>query len=390
MIRICHLINHLEPGGAERALVNIIANLNPGRFSNEVVTLTEPGWFARELASAGIKVNHLGMRRGIPTPSGLYALVRHLQKSKPTILQTWMYHSDLAGTIASRFVPGVRLAWNIRCSDIVMHPGQRRLGWIVWLLAHLSRKPEAVVVNSESGLRFHSGIGFHPRRWVKIVNGVDVARFRPSQHARAETRARLGIAADAPLIGLIAHFRPMKDHATFLRAAGLFAGRRPEARFVLCGYDCTADNAELSGLIGEAGLRDRISLLGFKEDVETIYPALDLLTLSSKLGEGSPNVLIEAMACGVPCVATDVGDSREIIGDAGLVVPPRDPEALARAWEKILAGREENWAIRARARAAGSYSLDRICRSYEGLYEEMAREPRILFEQSESSAKRLA
>ncbi len=390
MIRICHLINHLEPGGAERALVNLVGQLNPQRFSNEVVTLTEPGWFARELASAGVPVNDLGMRRGTPTLSGLYALIRHLRKSQPTILQTWMYHSDLAGTIASRFVPNVRLVWNVRCSDIVMHPGQKRLRSIVWLLARLSRKPDAVIANSESGLRFHAEIGFHPRRWEKIVNGVDLARFRPSGDARTKTRAGLNVDPQSPLIGLIAHFRLMKDHETFLRAAALFASRRPQARFLLCGYDCTADNAVLARLIGEAGLRNRISLLGFREDIETIYPALDVLTLSSKLGEGSPNALIEAMACGVPCVATDVGDSREIIGDAGLVVPPRNPEALAQAWEDVLAENRENWTLRARARVAGSYSLDRICRSYEALYEEMAREPHILLEHSRSSAKRVA
>jgi len=390
VIRICHLINHLEPGGAERALVNLIDGLNPKRFTNEVVTLTEPGWFDAYLKSAGVPVISLGMPRGRPTLSGLYALVRHLQKSQPSILQTWLYHSDLAGTIASQFVPGVRLVWNVRCSDIVLHPGQKRLRWIVSLLARLSRKPDAVIANSKSGMRFHADIGFHPRRWEKILNGVDLARFHPSADARMETRARLAIAAETPLIGMIAHYRVMKDHAAFLRAAALFAARHPEARFVLCGCGCDWENEALSRSIREAGLGERISLLGFREDIETIYPALDLVTLSSKLGEGCPNVLIEAMACGVPCVATDVGDAREIIGDAGLVVPPRDPEALTRAWEDVLSGNKEYWALRARARVAGSYSLDRVCRSYEALYEEMAGEPRIVLEQSQSSAQRVA
>jgi glycosyltransferase involved in cell wall biosynthesis len=390
VIRICHLINHLEPGGAERALVNLIDGLNPQRFTNEVITLTEPGWFDGYLKSAGVPVTSLGMPRGRPTLSGLYALVRHLQKSQPSILQTWLYHSDLAGTIASQFVPGVRLVWNVRCSDIVLHPGQKRLRWIVSLLARLSRKPDAVIANSKSGMRFHAEIGFRPRRWEKILNGVDLARFHPSADARMETRARLGIAAETPLIGMIAHYRLMKDHTTFLRAAALFAARHPEARFVLSGCGCDWDNEALSRSIREAGLGERISLLGFREDIEAIYPALDLVTLSSKLGEGCPNVLIEAMACGVPCVATDVGDAREIIGDAGLVVPPRDPEALARAWEEVVSGNKEYWALRARARVAGSYSLDRVCRSYEALYEEMAGEPRIVLEQSQSSAQRVA
>jgi glycosyltransferase involved in cell wall biosynthesis len=368
MIRICHIITGLDAGGAERALVNVVSHLDPSRFRNEVVSLIEPGIFGRELHAAGIPLVSLGFQRSRPELSGFLKVIRHLRRSRPAILQTWMYHADLLGSFAHCFVPSARLLWNVRCSDIAGSPESSHLRWMTRLLARMSHRPDAVIVNSRRGRVFHEKIGYRPRRWIELPNGIDTQRFRPRFEQRKQLRSLLGIRTDGPVIGLVARYHPMKDHATFLQAARKFASDHPGACFVLCGTNCDGRNENLNRMISQAGLSGRVILLGCRDDLETIYPAFDLATLSSAFGEGFPNVLTEAMACGIPCVATDVGACQEIIEGHGLIVPPRDPMALAQAWTSILAGPMEPLTRQARARACEHYGIERICQLYESTY----------------------
>jgi glycosyltransferase involved in cell wall biosynthesis len=368
LIRICHLISGLDVGGAERALVNLTQNLDRSRFSNEVVSLIEPGVFGNSLREAGIPVLSLGMRRGQPALRGLAKFVRHLHRSRPTVLQTWLSHADLLGTIAHRFAPPSRLLWNIRCTDMATSPGSTRLRRITRLLAHLSHRPDAVIVNSKPGKIFHEKLGYRPRRWIELPNGVDTERFCPRLELKEQLRASLGIHTRGPVIGMVARYHPMKDHATFLRAAAEFSRDHREARFVLCGTNCDDQNDNLNRLISDAGLGERVILLGVRDDMEKVYPAFDLATLCSTFGEGFPNTLIEAMACGVPCVATDIGASPEIIKDAGIAVAPRDSTALVKAWTSLLAEPGEVLAAKVRARVVEHYPIDRMCQLYEAAY----------------------
>jgi glycosyltransferase involved in cell wall biosynthesis len=375
VIRICHIITDLDAGGAERALVNLVSRLDPSRFRNEVISLIKPGLFGRDLRTAGIPLISLDLQRGRPTLSSFLKVVRHLRQSRPAILQTWLYHADLLGLFAHYFTPSTRLMWNVRCSDIrTSRESSPHLLWITRLLARMSYRPDAVIVNSKRGKVFHEEIGYRPRRWIELPNGVDTLRFHPRSHQRDELRSFLGIRTNGPVIGLVARYHPMKDHQTFLQASAQFVNDHPDACFVLCGANCDGQNENLNRLISQAGLSGRVILLGCREHMETIYPAFDLATLSSAFGEGFPNVLTEAMACGVPCVATDVGACREIIEDHDLIVPPRDPAALAKAWKSVLAGPTELLARNARARACEHYGIDRICDLYESIYLDVARE----------------
>ena len=371
-IKVCHLITDLEAGGAERNLVNVVTRADRTRIANEVISLLDPGIMAGELEAAGVPVTSLGMRRGRPSLKGLVSLVGHLRRTTPTILLTWLYHADFLGYLASRFAPATRLVWNLRCSDIARAPDQRPLWHLVRTLATLSAKPDVVVVNSVRGQRFHQEIGYHPKQWLHVANGVDTDRFRPRPAERASLRARLGLPADARVIGLVARLHPMKDHETFLRAASLFAERDRDARFVLCGSGCGPDSEAMRTLVESLGLAGRVVLLGERTDLDNVYPAFDVLAQSSAYGEGLPNVVIEAMACGVPCVATDVGDSRDVIGETGLVLPPRDPEALARGWEKFFTERPRTVGDNARVRILKHYSIDRARIDYESLYYHLA------------------
>lgn len=174
------------------------------------------------------------------------------------------------------------------------------------------------------------------------------------------------------MIGLVARVHDMKDHATFLKAATIFLKKRPDAVFVLAGRGTEPGLTTLAEQVSAAGLSGKVRGLGVRRDLENVYPAFDLLSLNSAYGEGCPNVLLEAMACGVPCVATDVGDCARIVGSAGQIVKAREPEVLADAWDELLCRAREELGAHARARCVESFDIRRILATYERTYEELA------------------
>ncbi len=243
--------------------------------------------------------------------------------------------------------------------------------------ARLSRLlPTRIVCCSEASRQVHVGLGYPPERMVMIPNGTDLATYRPDPLARLLVREELGIPHEAPLIGLVARFHPMKDHLTFIRAADLIQSERPEAHFLLCGDGVTWENRELATWIERVGLRSRFHLLGRRDDLPQLNSALDIASSSSYYGEAFPLVIGEAMACGVPCVVTDVGDSALIVGETGYIVPPQNPEALAAGWLRMLNQTPEaRQALGkdARRRIEARFALKTVVRRYEHLYDGLCR-----------------
>ena len=374
--RIVHLVTGLDVGGAEMMLVRLLARIDRGRFDNHVISLLPPGELAASLRSAGIPVSSLAMRRGRPSPLALARLVRRLRQLEPAVLQTWMYHADVLGTAAAALARVPALVWNIRASDVDMS----RYRWLSGLTRRVgaawSRRPDAVIVNSESGRAAHERLGFHPRRWVVIPNGIDVDDYRPDPARRAAMRAALGIADQEIAVGLVARFDPMKGHDTFLRAARTVARAHPAARFVLVGTGAEPSNRELRTLIDAAELRDRVALLGRRRDIPAVDAALDVAVMASVFGEGFPTAIAEAMACGVPGVVTEVGDAARLVGDTGWVVPPGDAAAMATAISAVLAlsaAERRDRGRTARARIVEQFSLDRATGRYEETYGSLRR-----------------
>jgi glycosyltransferase involved in cell wall biosynthesis len=363
---VLHLITGLDTGGAELMLVRLVARLDPSRHTSLVVSMTGPGSLVPALRRAGIEFHSLDMRRGWPDPRGLARLVAILRRVRPGILQTWLYHADLLGLVAWRLAGlSCRLFWNIQCTEMA------DAGLVRRLLAWSSQAPEAIVVNSLAGRRFHEALGYRPRRWTHIPNGCDTAAFSYDAAARRALRREWNIAEDAVAVGLPARYHPMKDHDNFLAAAARFAGERRDAVFVLAGAGADGANRALSTAIRAHGLGERTRLLGNRDDMARVYSALDIASLSSAYGEGCPNALVEAMSCEVPCVATDCGDAALLIGRDGLVVPPRDPSALAAAWAKLAAlGRDGRQRLggQARERMVVDYDVAAIAAQYEALY----------------------
>lgn len=374
MITVLHLITGLDTGGTEMMLYKLVERSDPARFRHVVVSLAAVGPVGEKIAALGVPVHSLHMRRGLPDPRSLIRLVAVTRRVRPDVVQTWLYHADLLGSLGAALSrPRVPVVWNIRSSIDVDELGPV-VAVVARLCARLSRFPAAIVTNSDAARLLHGRLGYRPRQWVIIPNGFDAETFAPDLVARMAVRGELGLSEDTLVIGLVARYDPLKDHATFLRAAGLLGRKRQGPHFVLVGRDITRDNAALREEIAASNVGDRVHLLGERVDIPRLTAALDVATCSS-YGESFPNIIGEAMACGVPCVVTDVGDAARIVGDTGRVVPPKDAVALAEAWQEMTElGPEGRRGLgrAARARVEERYSLATVVRQYEALYERLA------------------
>jgi glycosyltransferase involved in cell wall biosynthesis len=298
-------------------------------------------------------------------------LVHTLRNDRTDILQTWLYHADLLGWAAAGLGGVQCLVWNIRASDIDTSRYKPLSGLVIRACARLSDRPQAIVVNSLAGQVVHTRLGYHPRRWVHIPNGVDVDRYQPDTDARRAVRAELGLPVDAILIGMNARYDPMKNHSGFILAAGQLVRSGLDVHFLLAGQDVDPENSVLMELIGRENLAGRVHLLGRCEDIPRLDSALDVLAMTSSFGEGFPNAVAEAMACGIPCAVTDVGDAAFLVGNTGMVVPRDTPGDMATAWGRLVKIGElerQRLGAAARRRVLENFSLSKAVASYEELY----------------------
>src|ERR1700730_54378 len=256
MINILHLTSSFGlVGGAESNLLRLVCHMARSRFRNTVITMTDlipatdPGLLESQLARAGVSFYSLGMRRGMPNPLAAARLLRIVREIRPQILQTWMYHADLLGLLVGKLAGVPAIAWNIRCSAMEMGHYRRLSMLVLRALVPLSSRPQVVIANSQSGIRVHRALGYTPRRWLYLPNSLDLEKFQPDPSARSRVTRELGIPQNARLIGLIARFDPMKDHANFVNAAKLMTASDPDLHFVLAGIGVDSRNAELKRLV---------------------------------------------------------------------------------------------------------------------------------------------
>lgn len=374
--RVLHVINGLGDGGAESVLHRLCQD--DTHFEHVVVALLAEDKYAPLLRAAGVAVHTLDMAPGRVGPASIARLWRLLGESQPDVVQTWMYHSDLLGGLLARLRRCAPICWNIRHADLDPAHSSRASLLSGRLCARLSRViPDVIVCCGDRAAQRHVSLGYDPARIRVIPNGYDTTQFRPDADARRRLRQQLGVDEAGPLLGMVANFKPDKDHATLLAALAELARRGRGFRCLLAGRDLGAGDAGIMALVRHHGLESRVQLLGPQTDVPALMNALDLHLLSSR-SEGFPNVLAEAMACATPCVTTDAGDAAQIVGATGWVVPPRSPVALADALEQALDELADAPAWGARQRAARQrildhYSLGVMRGAYQALWSEMAR-----------------
>lgn len=374
MIRVTHIITDLSPGGAETMLYRVLSRMDTARFENEVISLTSLGSIAQKIQAIGVPVRALGMKSGIPNPFAVVRLVQWIRKSKPQIVQTWMYHADLIGGLAAHLAGEGRVVWNIRQANLDPKWNKPLTIWTAKACARTSRwVPGCIVSCSRAALLLHSTLGYDAHNMMAIANGFDLEEFRPDATARISIRTELELPEDALVIGMAARFHPVKDHRNFIQAAARLHAKIPEVHFVLCGLGVDCENPELSKWVAAAGLDAHCHLLGPRQDLPRLFAASDIFT-SPSLSEAFPSVVGEAMACGTPCVVTNVGDSALIVGESGRIVPPGNPDALAEAWRELIeAGPDvrRNLGMTARLRIKQHFSLPAVVERYQAIYVEL-------------------
>ena len=372
-MKILHVITGLSTGGAEKSLYNILSGGLARRFDTSVLSLGNCGTVGGAVAELDVPIHTLDMQNSFPTPKILGRLQRIVRGSAPDIIQGWMYHGNLAASLGAGFSRSrCVVMWNVRQSLYNLKAEKPLTRQVIRANRFCSRKVGGIIYNSHLSQIQHAEFGFDDRRARVIPNGFDLDGLRHDRETRQRVRAELGVSKDTLLIGHVARFHPMKDHVGFLRAAVRVARLMPHTRFLLIGRDVSPENPAISGIVPTA-LSGRFLFTGERPDVEQLMQAMDLLC-SSSWSEAFPNVLGEAMAFGVPCVATDVGDNADILGNAGIIIPPSDSNALAEGLLAMLdkdAADRERLGQNARKRIAQHYSLQRIVKRYAELYEEL-------------------
>ena len=362
MIRVCFLMRQLNVGGAQRQVIELATGLDKSTYAVTVVTFYSGGQLSPEVAAVpGVELLSMNKRGRWDVIPFFVRLVATMRALRPDVLHGYLGVPNLLCASVKPFLKGTRLVWGVRAS----YKDLKRYDWLTSLTFGLerlsSRFPDLIIANSEAGKEFYASQGFPASKMVVVANGIDTERFRPDPEAGKGLRGQWGLGVSDLVIGLVGRLDPRKDHVTFLQAAAILSRERSNARFVCVGDGPTAYKKELRELGDSLGLKDRLLWTGARSDMASVYNALDILSSSSSFGEGFPNVVGEAMACGVPCVVTDVGDSRKVVGETGIVVMPGDPSRLAEAWKELLDLPESQRALlgeKARTRIVDEFRRD--------------------------------
>lgn len=321
--RILWITTGLGTGGAEMMLTQLVSGLTG--YAHTVISLTSGGKYVEPLRAAGATVHSLDMPVGRPTVGALWKLMNRVGEARPDVIMGWMYHGCLAALLG-RLMGPTRVIWNIRQSLYNLGLEKRGSALVIRALAGLSRFPEVITYNSQVSARQHEAAGYQAEKTRLIPNGFDLSKWQP-----------LAADADRPGgVGRFGRYTAMKDYPTFLEAAAKVVHEMPDVKFYLAGTGVDEANEELVRMVRDLHLEKNVSLLGERDDLPALIAGLDVAVSSSAFGEGFPNVVGEAMACGVPVVATDIGDTAWVMGETGRLVPAKDPAVLARACLEVL------------------------------------------------------
>ena len=370
-MKIAHIITGLPSGGAEGMLCKLLAYSDRSRFESVVISLQGQGVLGQRIRELEIPLYCMNMWGWGQPIHAWFRLANLLKRIGPDLVQGWMYYGNLAALLARYMGPvSMPVAWNIRQSLYDLSAERRQTALMIRVGAHVSKQPAAIVYNSHVGAEQHELRGYCRGNRRILPNGFDCDEFAHRPEARPWLRHELGFGSKTILIGLVARFHPMKDHKNFLEAAGKVARCHSNVGFVLVGEGIEEHNNDLMSVVESVGIRKRVRALGQRADVSRIMAGLDIVA-SASWTEGFPNVVGEAMAAGVPCIVTNVGESSSLVRCSGLIVEPGDSLALGEAILKFLDMSPEernNRSKLAKDRIADHFSIEKIGRKYLSLY----------------------
>ena len=374
-MKILYIISGLPTGGAEMMLYKLLSVIDRDIFEPVVISLTDYGSLGNNIKNLNIPVYKMEMKAGFPNPYKVWGFIKLIRKIKPELIQGWMYHGNLAALLAKWVLPNrVFLLWNIRHTPDDLKKEKRLTALVIRLGAKFSSHPDRIIYNSNVSEQKHELLGYDNKNKSIIPNGFNCEQFKPFNNAKSKLRHSLGLKKDTLLIGLVARYHIMKDHITFLHSAGKLNKTYPEIHFVLVGQDVDKNNHFLIKLIEDLKITKNVHLLGKRMDVDEITAGLDIACSSSSWGESFSNAIGEAMACGIPCIVTDVGDSVWIVGETGIVVKPGDRKAFTGAMITLIKmSFEERLRLGklARNRIIKLFSLDPVVKQYEDMYQNL-------------------
>lgn len=363
-MRILFIIRSLENGGAERQLVCLSKLLKDKGHLVNVLVFYKDGFYKNELIDNGIEVIEVCKKGRWDILGFAYNTFSRIRAEKPDIIHGYLPLANIISALSGFFLKRSKIVFGIRAADTDF----KSFDWLVKvsyrLECLLSKRADLIISNSEAGKRFAVSNGFPESKFAVVPNGIDTEKFCMNKSLGLPLRQKWGIGRDEILIGMVARIDPMKDHITFIGAYKLICQSVKKIRFVCIGDGNIDHKKKVFSFCEKEGIGNGIIWAGQMKDVTAVYNALDIFTLTS-VGEGFPNVIGEAMSCGLPCVVTDVGDSAMLVGNTGIVVPPRDPEKIADAWEKLLKGNIKEMGIKARKRILDNFGVGSLLKNTE-------------------------
>jgi glycosyltransferase involved in cell wall biosynthesis len=371
-LKTLFLARSLEIGGAERQIVLLAGELRRRGHDIKVCLFYSRGELGDELRGAGVLINSLEKRGRWDIFRFLFRFLNLLWNEKPEILYSFLPIPNALALFSKFISPKTKVVWGVRGSFI----DHSKYDWLTWTAykveLYLSRFSDLIISNSRAGRDYAVNNGFPSEKTIVIFNGVDDAVFQPNPEAGRSLRDSWCANDNGCLIGLIGRLDPIKGHSVFFRAAAKIVEKRNDVRFVCVGDGPEDYRQNLQNLAEDLGIANKVVWAGGRTDMPAVYNALDLLCSSSH-GEGFPNVIGEAMVSGVPCVVTDVGDCAELVGETGIVVPPKDPEALATGLLEMLNRLSENPGLKVtvRKRILERFSKEVLIQKCETALEEL-------------------
>jgi glycosyltransferase involved in cell wall biosynthesis len=363
IIKIAFLIRDLNYGGAQRQLVTLVKGLPEDKFDITLLYFYANGPLAKELESTHVKLICLNKQGRWDTFNFCKTLYQHLKEFQPDVLHAYLGESNIISTLLKPLLPKTKIVLGIRGSEENLLATYGKISvWMFRCQAWLSSIADLTIANSQAGRDYHVAQGFSAQKTIVVPNGIDVQKFTPNLVERNRVRAEWQIADKEILVGLIGRLSLMKDHANFLKAAALTLEKMDKIKFVCVGTGNEDYTAKLLKLTKELGIEEKVIWAGARSDMLGVHNALDIAVLTSVNGEGFPNVIGEAMACGTPCIATDVGDSAWIIGELGTIVPPQNPQALQAAILATIQQLENNRydPVKIRERVIENFSVETL------------------------------
>lgn len=360
-----HIINSLDIGGAEKVFFDITKS----KKNILIISLTKKGFYGKKLIKKGYKVISLNMKKNIFALLKVIKLIFIINRYNPKVVHTWMYHSNLIGGIAAKLSGTRKVYWSVHhdyeYSNFLTFCEMKILTFLSFFI------PNKIIFCSKSSKDNHLKNGYNSRIFYIIENGVSLKKYKPNKELRNKIRNKLGINDKCLLIGNISRYHPIKDHDTLLKSLSVLkSDKNLLFKCVLIGNGLSKDNIKLLQKIKDLNLENNIILYGKSLEIYKLLNAFDLYILSSK-SECFPLTLLEAMACGIPCISTNVGDAKEMIGDSGWIIEPEDFKSLAESINNIIKNKfllnyKSQLGIN---RVKNFYSLEKMQSQYKELYE---------------------